>query len=516
MSEMTFTVRDANRAVHSRQHGSFLELLVAALSAEPETIEELDAALMQFVAPGELRPLAQWPAGLCDEPYDAGICIVDLAARLVMTQSTYAAASPSGEVPFRASGPEEATWLPYHVSADWLFIGQVDAWEGTAESRRLTRQSTPRLDARQVLYGRVADFIVAQCLAARTPLAAGSPWTPPQGWSLQALPERAKAGQPVPACDAVAEIHARWLMTPHDDLGGRCPRDVLLEKRDHLEWDLQDRCLHWSLLGQCPPALGEESAAFRLGGFGTHENVLYYELARHLICECWQRVVEPAADAGPLVDPHAARPTESPADVACWLRHVQDEWLGAPNWEDLSGRTPAEVVHCERRRIPMAMSGREAMVDDDCPLCQMLADGPRPMFWHLDGCNQDDDFPFSLHCRTRQQWEEEQRRHEEFNRKFEEEYRCKRAVMDSALPGSEPGGAPSIWTRSFSSPDASEEGPWIRLFGIGCHLAELATDLKDPPGTAAFAESLGRSFGNLRGAGEPGRIARRTRDRPFL
>ena len=146
----------------------------------------------------------------------------------------------------------------------------------------------------------------------------------------------------------------------------------------------------------------------------------------------------------------------------------------------------------------MAMSGREAMVDDDCPLCQMLADSPGPMFWHLDGCNQDDDFPFSLHWRTRQEWEEEQRRHEEFNRKFDEECRCKRAVMDSALPGSEPGGAPSIWTRSFSSPDASEEGPWIRLFGIGCHLAELATDLKDPPGTAAFAESLGRSFGNLR------------------
>ena len=112
MSEMTFTVRDANRAVHSRQHGSFLKLLVAALSAEPETIEELDAALMQFVAPGELRPLAQWPAGLCDEPYDAGICIVDLAARLVMTQSTYAAASPSGEVPFRASGPRKPRGSP--------------------------------------------------------------------------------------------------------------------------------------------------------------------------------------------------------------------------------------------------------------------------------------------------------------------------------------------------------------------------------------------------------------------
>ena len=81
MSEMTFTIRDANRAIHSHQHGSFIDLLVAALSAEPETIEELEAALVRFVKPGAFRPLAGWHGGVCDEPYDAGICMLDSSVR---------------------------------------------------------------------------------------------------------------------------------------------------------------------------------------------------------------------------------------------------------------------------------------------------------------------------------------------------------------------------------------------------------------------------------------------------
>jgi hypothetical protein len=309
---------------------------------------------------------------------------------------------------------------------------------------------------------------------------------------LRTLPERAKPGEPVNSSDAVAEIHARWLMTPREDLLGRSPRDVLLDKSDHLVWDLQDRCQQWSMLGACPPPLSRESAAFRFGGFGTHEIVLYYELVRHLVWKCWKRVVEPAADAAP-----AASPT---ADVLSWLRQAQEQWLSEPDWEDLSGRTPAAVIRCERERIPMACSGKEAMVDDDCPLCQMLGESSQPMFWHLDGCNMDDDFPFSIYCRTRQEWEEKQREREEFNRKFDEEWKQKQAESQDALPGGDETGSPSIWTQSFSNPDANDESPFVRLFGIGCHVAELGSDLKKLPDTRALAESLNRQFGNLRSA----------------
>jgi hypothetical protein len=309
-------------------------------------------------------------------------------------------------------------------------------------------------------------------------------WTPPAGWSFSALPERFKPGTAISADDAVAEIHARWLMTPRGDLRGRTPRDVLVEKRGHIDWDLQDRGVQWSFTGACPPALSETSAAFRRGGFGTHENVLYYELVRHLVWSCWQRVVEAPGPA---------------AEVAAWLRQVQETWLGEPDWEDLSGRTPAEVICMERQRIPMTATHAEAIIDEDCPLCQMAADGPGPMFWHLDGCNMDDDFPFSLYCRTRQEWEDKQRQQEEFNRQFDEQQRCRQDVLQADLPGSEPAEGESIWKRSFSAPSPND-GPWVTVFGIGCRLAELVVDLKASPDGAAAVKSLGRHFGNLRSA----------------
>jgi hypothetical protein len=290
----------------------------------------------------------------------------------------------------------------------------------------------------------------------------------------------------------MAEIHARWLMTPRDDLGGRAPRDVLLEKRHHLEWDLEDRCLQWSFTGACPPALSETSAAFRHGGFGTHENLLYYDLVRHLVWSGWRRVVQPV--------PGAPAAAESPAELSAWLCQVQEAWLGEPDWEDLSGRTPAEVVRMERQRIPMTAGHGEAIIDDDCPLCQMAAEFSGPMFWHLDGCNNDDDFPFSVYCRTRQEWENERRRREEFERDFEEQQQRRREVMQAGLPGNDEGAGESIWQRSFVDARVDDTGPWMRLFAIGCRLAELDVDVKTSPDTAGFVKSLGRHFGNLRSA----------------
>jgi len=57
----------------------------------------------------------------------------------------------------------------------------------------------------------------------------------------------------------------------------------------------------------------------------------------------------------------------------------------------------------------------------------MMADEEQfgPMFWGLDGCNMDDDFAFSFH-RTRDEWEEERRKWEEFNLEFDERERKRR------------------------------------------------------------------------------------------
>ena len=99
------------------------------------------------------------------------------------------------------------------------------------------------------------------------------------------------------------------------------------------------------------------------------------------------------------------------------------------------------------------------MVDCDCPMCQMMADSG-PMFIGFDGCNNDDDFPFTTYA-TREQWEEAEREREEFNREFEEEEKLRKAglleeddfdqLKDDDRAASR-GWANSIWQRSFRPP----------------------------------------------------------------
>jgi hypothetical protein len=134
----------------------------------------------------------------------------------------------------------------------------------------------------------------------------------------------------------------------------------------------------------------------------------------------------------------------------------------------------------------------------------MLADQPGPVFWHLDGCNMDYDFPFSFH-RTREEWEKEQRDYEDFSRRCDEREKQRKAGLldEEESPWDGDADSPSVWTRSLSA-DAPDEPAGIRLFGIGAHLAELGVDLRSSPDTVALADSLNHHFGNLRAAAQDG------------
>jgi hypothetical protein len=81
----------------------------------------------------------------------------------------------------------------------------------------------------------------------------------------------------------ISAIHARWLMTPRDDLRGQSPREILLAKQEFIDFDLHTRALQWSVQSEGPPCLAEQSFAYRFAGFGTHECVVYYDLVRHLL-----------------------------------------------------------------------------------------------------------------------------------------------------------------------------------------------------------------------------------------
>src|SRR4051812_30307283 len=90
MSEIMLNVRDARRSQHRTIHASRIDFLVAALSADPETIEELQAVLRRFLPARDARDLfAPARAGTCPDSWDAGFCLIDLAARLVVIRSSY-------------------------------------------------------------------------------------------------------------------------------------------------------------------------------------------------------------------------------------------------------------------------------------------------------------------------------------------------------------------------------------------------------------------------------------------
>jgi hypothetical protein len=379
MSEVMLNVIDAQRAICGSLHGSVVGTIIAALSAEPETIAELEAAVARFIKPSiEANLFSRFRSGTCQQAWDAGIVFIDLAARIVCAESSYSAPQRDGQVSTHDGAQATEVMIPYRLPDDWRFVSALPEYEGLAQQQREARAAHPPLDLRQVLYNDVIAFIAEACLAAR---AAG-------------------------ATDPIAEIHARWLMTARDDLRGQSPRAVMLAKREFIDFDLHSRELQWSFTGQCPPCLSMDSLAYRFAGFGTHEVVLYYDLMRWLLENCWQRACE---EPEMTIESEMAR-----------LERLRDGWFRKPQ-NDLDGRNPAYVIDCERQRLPMALPASAAVVDEDCALCEMLGETDMPGFWHLDGCNMDDEFAFSF-FRTKAEWEAEQSRWQEFNQRFEQVY----------------------------------------------------------------------------------------------
>ena len=165
-------------------------------------------------------------------------------------------------------------------------------------------------------------------------------------------------------------------------------------QREHIDWDMCLREGQWSRLKEPAPCLNKASHAYRFAGFGTHEIVVYYDLVRMLITDCWKRISE---ERGISIPDEIAR-----------LEQVKAEWLDSPNAE-YGGKAPSALIECERKRLPWISSEEDSLFKDDCPCCQALANEKLgPGFWHLDGCNMDSDFAFSF-FRTREEWEEEVR-----------------------------------------------------------------------------------------------------------
>ena len=220
---------------------------------------------------------------------------------------------------------------------------------------------------------------------------------------------------------------------------------------------------------------------------------MYYDLVRELLWSCWDRL-EQSAD--PL--PETFTVADFLSDEVPRLEQLRDEWLETPDPEHHM-RTPRSIIDREWARLPEG--GAYDMIDPDCPCCQMLADMPGPSFWHLDGSSMDWEFAFDIYHKTREEWDEDQRGWAELSRRRDAEWKERRRL---GLPNNTPVAGSdedeSIWSRSFATADGPEVPLGIRLVGIGGHLAEIITDLRESraDGHQELVDELNRDFANLR------------------
>lgn len=400
MSEIKLNLIDSTTILTGTIHASVGDRLVASLAAEPETIGELITALERFEKdPADPRLFFSVSSEPDFEPFDAGILIIDMAGRLVACESTYSIPEAKGYVHYHDGRQSTDIPICYHVAEDWCFLNSIHDYEAVCVERRLKRKEVEPLDARLILYGRpLLDFLATNILYMAASLKDTSVET-------ENLDESEDSG----ILSLAGAIHAQWLLTPRQDLRGQSPRDVMLAKQGFLTCDLESRALQWSLQLEGPPCLRSDSFAYRFGGFGFHEWVIYYELIRHLLNSTLTTVTDQDFET-----------------LVTQLESLQNNWLNEPN-ETLSGRIPAIVVENERKRLPEAMGGRSMVVDEDCPICKAMGDdcesGRDVCFWHLDGSSMEDHFAFSTFASEQEYLEyvvERDLLHHEFDKQWKE------------------------------------------------------------------------------------------------
>src|SRR5262245_42608751 len=86
VNEVRVTIIDAERAVHGTMPTRLADVVLAALTAEPETLEELETAIARYDQPVSRQGwLKHLQTCVNETPWDAGVMIIDLPARLIVS-----------------------------------------------------------------------------------------------------------------------------------------------------------------------------------------------------------------------------------------------------------------------------------------------------------------------------------------------------------------------------------------------------------------------------------------------
>jgi hypothetical protein len=447
MSEVKLVVRDESADRSGTVHGSVAECFIAALSADPVSLTELDAAVDRFALESPPQGHLLTLRHIMDaEPWDAGLVVIDLAARLVVIDSSYFSSCRNGFITRHniESVGSGTVSLSYRLADDWLFLYDAMGWKEIARMRRQERADQPVIDLREIFYGEpMLRSIINGCrqqflhrseIARRVRLEwiecqrrwnerhAEDPQQDPETLTMHELARTEDEAEDIEHCifyDTIRDIHADWLMTPCAELNDQIPRAVLLRDHDRLRGDMSDREQQWCTLGQCPPGISPETHAFQFGGFNTNEIVMYYDYVREVAWACWDGFrMMPDAERAAL-ESSACNLDNFVCDEVTRLLQVGNQWLDA-SWDEDPMRTPRGIINLERRRLPNG--GRFHPIDPDCPCCQALAEMPGIGFWHMDGCNMDDLFAFAFHHKTIESWERDQADYRELSYQLDQEW----------------------------------------------------------------------------------------------
>ena len=196
---------------------------------------------------------------------------------------------------------------------------------------------------------------------------------------------------------------------------------------------------------------------------------MYYDMIREMLWSCWKKLIAMSQSPEPSQRPQSMQAGDFLATEVSRLESVRDAWLDSPNSET-RGSTPRSIIHRERLRVPEVISGQDAMIDDDCPLCQMMGDSTSLGLCGYDGSSMDDDFAFNMSFRTREEWVADQKKWEDFNRRFRDEWEEReRLGVTSQTPDQD--GSNTEWSKTFAVGDAADVPLGVRVFEIGCRLA---------------------------------------------
>jgi hypothetical protein len=439
---------------------------IAALAAEPETLSEWFTAMRRYQPEHELHLTGSEIQSLDEASSDEAWCLVDLAAKIVLSGGGYDLPDPRGA--YETNEEEDPKGFPIvwlDTPGHWQFSRASVDWQDEIARRITLAKQRPLIDARGVLFGRpLFEFLAEQIILATS-----------------ASPCRGRKDQQ----DLSRAIHAQWLMTARADLGGKSPRAVLLADRNRIQSDLEHRSEQWSRQGRAPVGLATTSAAYLRGGFGTTEVVLYFDLVRSLLDKAWK-----------LMD--GRKCTERSQLIERLATHCES-WLHQP-YE--AGESAAELIDRERQRLPMISNG--AHFDCDCPICRAEADGlfgSAPMFMWFDGhhLELEDEFAFSL-CETEEQWLEEQKMQHLAEDDLETSGR-NRKDSDHDTPLLED----SVWETSYvdwNHVTSGERSTQESLFALAFPVAELVSHVKMRSRGRPHVDSLNDAYDQLRRAGD--------------